>query len=443
MQATSMANTQNVYLYTNKHLVLFCTVFVFLYALTRFWIGAKISAYFEAAFLLPFYYVIIKNWWYFKKQFLTWLVIATLAIPLLQFFVQYYQDPTLAIKYQKLDILFRLTFFLAPAFWLAHNLKLITWFIAANLIGFYILLSTQNDPINSILAINLKSRNIFKGIHHEFLPTYAGVALISSIFLLAKLKTIKYAKTRNFIGVTLILSITLCSMFIAFSQTRAIILGLIAAVAFTAIYFRKNKIVIFAATVAFIAIISITLTSNIGNRIEKEAIAFSEYVKGERTIPKDNTGYRLLSWKIGVQHIIDKPLIGLGGKANKDAMVNSPEADSYMRKDLHHFHNSIIEFGIAYGLFGALFIAASILLLLKYANTKGIPPRIWIYSSALFVFLYTINFFESYFFYWQGGYLLIWSIAPLAAYIFTKNITMDKSAFNRLDTPSEITQKIV
>ena len=142
-----------------KPLILFCTGAVFIFALTKFWIGTKISAYFEAAFLLPFYYIVFKHWWYFKKSKMTWLCIAMIAVPVLQFLVQYYHNPELAMKYQGVDKLFRLTFFLGAAFWLSYNLKLVPWFIAANLVGLIILLLSQ-DNIARLVDLSFASVRI-------------------------------------------------------------------------------------------------------------------------------------------------------------------------------------------------------------------------------------------------------------------------------------------
>lgn len=404
----------------SSKLITFCTVAVFLYALTKFWIGYKISAYFEAAFLLPFYYIVFKNWWFFKRSKLTWLCIAMLAVPCLQFLVQYYQNPELAMKYQGVDKLFKLTFFLAAAFWLSYNLRLIPLFIAANLVGFYILISLQENPIDSILTMHHRYRGIFKGIHHEFMATYAGVAIISCIYFISSFS--KFNIRTIILVLLLCSSIILSLFFIAFSQTRATIIGLILATLTVSIYFRKNKFILAAATISIISIVSLTLTSNIGNRIEKEINNFVEYIKGNSNLPKDNTGYRLLSWKIGLSYSIESPLLGMGGEANEDAMINSTEADKYMRENLHHFHSSIVDFGVAYGLFGALTIFLSVFLYFYYVNTLNLPTSLWIFSSAQFVFLYTVNIFESYYFYWQGGYLVIWTLAPLSAFLIDKNL---------------------
>jgi len=419
-------STQPQPIHLNKNLVLFCTISVFLYALTKFWIGGKISAYFEAAFLLPFYYVVFKNWKHFIKSKFTWMCIGMLAVPTLQFLTQYMQNPELAIKYQGIDKLFKLTFFIAAGFWLSQNLKLVPWFVAANLMGFFILLSLQENALDSILTMHTRYRHIFKGIHHEFMSTYSGVALIASIYLFKPSQNISPKYLRYGVFSLLAASIALCLLFIAFSQTRAIILGLIAATAFLLFFHRKNKVIFTLSILSLTTIILLTFTSNIGARFNQEATAFLEYMYGERSIPKDNTGYRLLSWKIGAGYILEYPLTGMGGGANKDSMVNSPQADGYMKKDLHHYHNSIIEFGLAYGIFGAAIIAASIFIYFYYTSSN-IPPALLLYGSTQIIFLYFINLFESYFFYWQGVHLLIWALSPVAAFIIAKRLRLSVS----------------
>ena len=225
MQAALTPTENQLPIQVNKHLVTFCTVAVFLYALSRFWIGAKISAYFEAAFLLPFYYVVFKNWWYFKKQFLTWLVIAMLAIPILQFFVHYYQDPILAMKYQGVDKLFRLTFFLAPAFWLAHNLKLIPWFIMANLAALIILILIQPDIDRFLKGAFKGLRTNFSDINSQFMALYSGIGIIAVTSMLFQFKKSQKIQIRFLLYI--FSAITMAVLFIPFiaSQTRTAFLS--------------------------------------------------------------------------------------------------------------------------------------------------------------------------------------------------------------------------
>jgi len=420
VQAALTPTENQLPILVNKHLVTFCTVAVFLYALSRLWIGAKISAYFEAAFLLPFYYVVFKNWWYFKKQFLTWLVVAMLAIPILQFFVQYYQDPILALKYQGVDKLFRLTFFLAPAFWLAHNLKKINLFIGSNIIGFFILISIQDNTIHSIFNPAINERKVFEGFHHEFLATYSGVVILSCAYLISSLpksRPLKSLALKSLLVSGIIISI----YFIAISQTRAIYLGLSMVFITLFVIYNKNHLIKLFSILSFITLSFTVFNTNVADRFTSEAHQLTSSLRNNQ-IPENSIGYRISLWKIGIDNITDKPLIGHGGKGNKASILKTSDLSYYFKYFLHHYHNSFIEFGVAFGIFGVLIVLLIPVIALYYARRKQTPKRspLIIYSMTLLMFLYFINLFESYLFFWQGGYLLAWSIIPFASLIFSQ-----------------------
>lgn len=437
MQTAVTQSHHQLSLQVNPHLVTFCTVAVFLYALTRLWIGAKISAYFEAAFLLPFYYIVFKNWWYFKKQFLTWLVIAMLAVPVLQFCVQYYQDPVLAMKYQGVDKLFRLTFFLAPAFWLAHNLKLVPWFIAANLVGLMILLSMQDDLAHQFNSALAGSRISWGAINPQFAAMYAGIGFITTLSLYPLLsKNIKNTLYRNTCHAVLLLALITVIFILYATQTRAVIGGLVITLISAVVLLMAHQHISVKHLIKkpTVIIITFTILFGLAGALNQETLSYKLKkdwqgitINNESIIPNKLGGGRGELWKFGVNKTIENPLAGYGGESRKDLITNENTLSKRTKGYLWHFHNSWVEFGVAYGLLGAALLSILFFLVLlktiKAWNQIRLPSPIALFTILTLVFTCFINLFESYLFFWQGGYLLVWCYAPAFAYHINSKLT--------------------
>jgi O-antigen ligase len=429
-------NNHSLPVQVSKHLVTFCTVAVFLYALSRLWIGAKISAYFEAAFLLPFYYVVFKNWGYFKKQFLTWLVIAMLAIPILQFCVHYYQDPVLAMNYQGVEKLFRLTFFLAPAFWLAHNLKLVNWFILANVFGLITLVIIQPNSEALIKATLAGGRWLTGDINAALIALYAGITIIASASIFSQALKIKPITLRILASLTLIIIFIFSGEILFSTAIRASLVALIlSAVCFIYMISKhpnykisnmlKHPLKIVLASILGTLMIYGLLNSPLPNRFQSEINNVLKQQKSELTILPDSAGGgRGALWKFATSKTLERPIIGWGGEARKDLISNSEFLKSRTHGGLQHTHNAWLEFGLAYGLLGLLLIGTLIFnlirLYLRHWKLSHIPSHIVIHSVIGLIFLSMMNLFESYLFFWQGGYLVIWIAAPAMAYIINK-----------------------
>lgn len=410
-------------------LIWFCTIAIFLFSLTKFWIGTKFSAYFEAAFLLPFYYIVFKNWWYFKKSKLTWLCIAMLAVPVLQFLVQYYQNPELAMKYQGVDKLFRLTFFLAAAFWLSYNLNLIPWFILMNLIGFIILLLIQPDLSHYIREIQNGWRAAPKEVNPAFLAMYAGIFWLLTPVLIYYSSTIKNAVIRRASLFALSVIWIALSIIIYSAQTRATLLALILSTFLISITFLldRNKSISFKTilknkyTIPSLLIITTVLGLGINKtypKIENEISKLTPYLSGESDKPAQTSfGWRIELWNIAIDKTRELPLIGMGGESRFDAILNTPNISHGLKHKYHHFHNSFFEFSVAYGILGLTLLC---LFLYKVTYVKeaqrvmSINKAAQIYTAAS-IFILTVNLFESYLFFWQGSYTLVIALTPILA----------------------------
>lgn len=415
----------------NKHLAIFCTLAVFAYSLTRFWIGAKTSAYFEAAFLLPFYYVVVKNWFYFKKQFLTWLVIAMLAIPVLQFFIHYAINPELALKYQGVDKLFRLTFFIAAAFWLSFYLRFANLFIIANLIGLAILVATQPKIAIFIKYTLLGIRYQIGEVNAQFMAVYCSLAIIAITCLASQAIKITNNKLKYSALIISLLAVAIAVFILIGSQTRAAYLGLMSCFIIAIGLYTKHKqknalkikpLYIIALLLVMTLITTLVMQSNAGKRISSEIQRLD--INNTTSINKLGGGRGELA--IFATHTISQqPLLGYGGEARKDIISNATQLSDRTRKHLLHLHNSWLDFGLAYGLPGIALLTLLLGYLVKLIHHKWhlqlIPTHIALFSLLGIVFLAVVNLFESYLFFWQGGYLLVWVCIPALAFSFKKH----------------------
>jgi O-antigen ligase len=164
-----------------------------------------------------------------------------------------------------------------------------------------------------------------------------------------------------------------------------------------------------------------------GKRVSAEIKHIKEYYDySHDSFPATTFGYRLHVWAIGIESINTKPLIGYGGESRKDVITGFPKVNPQVQKWLHHFHNSWLEFGVAYGLLGIIQLTYLFYWLLSKLVSRSLQKQqkqtFTMMALAAIIYTLGVNIFESYLFFWQGTHLLIWVAAPLIANSFCRKI---------------------
>jgi O-antigen ligase len=136
-------------------------------------------------------------------------------------------------------------------------------------------------------------------------------------------------------------------------------------------------------------------------------------------VPLSSIGIRIHTWRKAVGWIQERPWTGWGPKSRKALYANSDLPPS-IKKQFGHFHNSIIEITLAYGLVGLavfMLIAGVVGYRAWWAWRRGLmPDDVFFFLGAFFIYWLIVNMFESYVIYTTGYYIN--ALVGGAAYTF-------------------------
>lgn len=128
------------------------------------------------------------------------------------------------------------------------------------------------------------------------------------------------------------------------------------------------------------------------------------------TVNLTSIGIRVASWSAASEWIMERPLMGWGGRGPKELIRQSDYFSDSFKEQFGHLHNSYIEVLVKTGILGALFIIALIFFLgresIKSYKQGSTPTDVFIFSWLFFIFWLIVNIFESYIFYSSGIYLV-------------------------------------
>ncbi|MBL1271834.1 MAG: O-antigen ligase family protein [Oceanospirillales bacterium] len=127
------------------------------------------------------------------------------------------------------------------------------------------------------------------------------------------------------------------------------------------------------------------------------------------TDPRTSHGVRLISWRVALEWLKERPLVGWGPGSTKDLINHSEFFSDRFKKNFGHLHNSFIESLVANGLIGSTILLAMMAWIgyaafAAYRNGK-MPADVLVFAFSFFGFWTAINFFESYTLYTTGHYI--------------------------------------
>ncbi len=384
----------------------------------KLWTPISINRIPEALYTLPFFYALYKNFHWLKKDRIIQLFFAALLWPIIAFGINYLQDPETALKYQKLDNLARLFLFVPIAWWLGGNARTLGWYLATAFGG--LLLACLLDPnlTGTLKALVEGKRVDFNILNAQHVALYFSIALIGLLstthLILGATRSIKDAWKPLLWAAGL----AICVAVVLGTQTRAAWLALTACAGLWIIQigwqYRNSKpgwefLVAVLILAAFSGFLGYKFSDTVIERIQSEQNTLNHIVSGNwKRIPYSSIGIRINTWIEATSWIVDRPITGWGGDVRQDVINQAHQFPAWVKDQFGHFHNSYIEFSLAYGLVGLAILIGPFLslLLYLYRSTESLPHYARVFSLYSIVLLLIMNGFESYFFFWSGIYVI-------------------------------------
>lgn len=125
--------------------------------------------------------------------------------------------------------------------------------------------------------------------------------------------------------------------------------------------------------------------------------------------PRTSHGVRLLSWRLALEWLKERPLMGWGPGSAEDLIDQSDRFSDSFKEHFGHLHNSFIESLVANGLVGSAILLAMLIWVGRatvIAHRKArMPDDVFVFAFSFFGFWVVINFFESYTLYATGHYI--------------------------------------
>lgn len=361
------------------------------------------------------------------------LLLASILIPLLSWYLTHGSYPELTEDSPRLDKMARIFLFIPIAWWLKDSSKkvFIFWSLAALTILFAPWLSGGGWKE---IASGLHGNRITYGLRNwEHVSLFFGFVLIGLICFSSRI-----FKLHRIFSIFWVIAILFCCYTIAASQTRASWLALLAVIGTAIIYFafqsnvRKSiniKYLVIGLVIALV--VGLSLHKSMGHILEKrvgaESGVMQHILKGDfENVPYTSIGIRIHMWRASIAKIEERPITGWGNNGQFIAIHNTDWMPEKIKKHFGHIHNIYIALLTNYGIIGFIFYCiwfGWILQKVVKAISKGyLRKDIGYFAFASIIFWSVISFFESYLFFWTGVLCLQVIFGGLLALIWQAEI---------------------
>jgi len=396
-----------------------------IYLLVKLSVNPISKIHFEVVFILLFFGGLFSRKWQIRNDTALRLIALGVILPIVFFLFNYVTNQELAIKYFEFDKLVKLMGFVAIGFWLGGTLRNIYIFLSVVFLGLVVALFNV-DATQAFKQIFSGERVDFDIQNAQHTAMFFGLAIIAFISFYGDLLISQYTKQAKFL-ITVIFVVGLAIVTIVFigAQTRASLLAMDIVFVISIIHFliylfkngsTKSLSIIFLTYMLFTSTVLINATSNILSKRGAEAAITEGLSKGSMdNIPMTSLGIRLNTWIEASKWIKEKPLHGWGGGVRTHVIQDSNFSDK-IKKHIGHFHNSYIEFTLAYGVLGLFFVVFIYywvnrsIYLLSHQNFRF--RGVWYFTLYGSIFMAIINIFESYVFFRTGVYATAVLLAP-------------------------------
>lgn len=399
----------------------------FIAVFIKVWTPISVNRIPEALYTLTFFYALFVNFHWLKHDRIIQLFGLAITLPIVFFGINYLRDSVLALEYKSFDKLAKLFFFVPIAWWLGGNLRTIGWFLSTAFAGFMVACLLDPNLSTTIERLLNGGRVDFDILNAQHVALYASISLVGLLSFAPKWIQSPLNATRMIKLSIATIAILICVLIIVGTQTRAAWLALIVCgcmwlliTVFKIIKTKNRKRLL----TPVIIMLSVALTLVFGfkepitQRINTENTTLTALMSGDwDNIPYTSIGIRVNTWLEAGHWIGQRPLVGWGGSVRGAVIESSGRLPRHIKEQFGHFHNSYIEFTLAYGLIGLSIILAMLYELLKqtklkFDSTINDKP-INTFTVYMFVLLAVMNLFESYFFFWSGVFVGSVAFAPI------------------------------
>lgn len=324
----------------------------------------------------------------------------------------------------------RVLYFIAIAYAISRSHVLTAWrLLGAAFAGLLLYLTVQFEPAEWIqgwhgVRIDFDIHNA----QHTGI-VFSTCALALSVFTARFYSWIKHKpRLAAALGVALWASAWLFSVWGVFvSQTRAVWLGLcVTLVALPVVLglayllhgrpqFALRKLLLSCiAGVALLALLasSLNIPSLVNERLESEKVTWESLrqAAAHKTHDLSSIEVRVASWSAAIDWIMERPLMGWGGRGSRPLIRNSDLFSDAFKKQFNHLHNSYLQTLVEIGLIGSMFIVVLVALIghatIKAYQQHRMPLDVFLFAWMFFTFWLVVSLFESYIIYPSGTYLV-------------------------------------
>ncbi|MEX1214270.1 O-antigen ligase family protein [Saccharospirillum sp.] len=406
----------------------------------KLWTPTSINRIPEALYTLPFFYALAVNFAWLKRDRIIQLFGLAIVLPIVFYGINYLRDPILAAEYESLDKLVKLFFFVPIAWWLGGNRRTLLIFLAIAFMGLLVALPVNSDLQEQWSRIQRSIRVDYGIMNAQHVAQFFGIALIGFLALGAYSWHIEKKNRKVILFSLTAIGALLAAFIVLTTQTRAAVLALLVCTAIAAITVGVRLVrerrhwhykAGFAAMIVLALVIALPFSTVITKRLQAEQPTINAIMEGDwANIPASNLGVRVNTALAAFDWIVERPLIGWGGDVNGPVIETSDRLTDSIKNNFGHFHNTAIEFTLAYGLLGLALLLALYITLAKNAyemtRTNTATAPIGLFTLYTLVFMAIINQFESFLFFYSGVFANSVAFAPIYSIMLAKRLTQHK-----------------
>ncbi|HEA54101.1 MAG TPA: O-antigen ligase family protein [Marinobacter antarcticus] len=274
----------------------------------------------------------------------------------------------------------------------------------------------------------LAGRRTDFGIHNaQHTAMFFGAALIGIVCFMARTVNASSSRWRLATMPAVVLTFAVVAFGFTATETRAAWLGLFMAgtiglvttaslmwISRKKIYKERTSkaIVVLALLLMFGTLLAgLNTSERFKDPFNHQTLTLEQYfaIPDYNSDPRTSRGVRLLSWRVALEWLKERPLVGWGPGSAEDLIDHSDFFSDWFKKNFGHMHDSFVESLVANGLLGSAIQLAMIIWLgvaTFIAHRKGrMPDDVFVFALSFFGFWVAINLFESYILYTTGHYI--------------------------------------
>lgn len=308
---------------------------------------------------------------------------------------------------------------------------------------------TTGDGLTEILN-GLNGARVDFGINNaQHTGMLFGTILIGSIAFTPWVTKQTIIPKRIALGSAILLT-ALCGAVVLMTSTRAIIIGVAAAVITMAgisavtqpqrskfVTSMKLGVAAGVSTGVFLVVLGISHSDTAPARWQQQSSTIQAILQNDlQNMPNDGVGIRFKSWLEATQWIKAEPITGWGGKGRKLVLEHSQLLPNEIKKQFSHLHNSYIDTLVNYGINGLAILLLLYAWLIRRswaAWTSGTSSKpMLIFFSGFMAFWIIVNTFESYIYFSTGSIMFSLVAGSVLSHIWrTNNDSSHTQNYNR------------